>query len=135
MRRKNAIPNEARHTPSLLPNHIINGIALTFHLKGQSSQVSIHARVASDAVADILQTTFEAANNVGYRLQDMRANIATVIESQKDIIKTYIKTFLDDALQKAAANAVAQMEEKLKETGKKQLKTATEGAVASLDKH
>ncbi len=88
-----------------------------------------------DAVADILQTTFEAANNVGYRLQDMRANIATVIESQKDIVKTYIKTFLDDALQKAAANAVAQMEEKLKETGKKQLKTATDGAVASLDKH
>ncbi len=42
-----------------------------FIWKGQSSQVSIHARVALDAVADILQTTFEAVNNVGYRLQDM----------------------------------------------------------------
>lgn len=132
---KNSIPNDVQawHSLSLLLNNL-NGIVLTFRFeKDDPAKFQYLRRVASDAVADILQTVFEAADDVGNRLEDMRTKIATAIESQKDIVKTYVETSLDDALQKAVASAEAQTEEKL-EAAKKQLKIVTQDAVASLDK-
>lgn len=117
---------------SLLNN--LNGIVLTYRFeKDDPTKFRYLRRVASDAVADILQKIFESAEDAGKHIEDLRTNITTAIESQKGTVKTFVETSLDDALQEAAANTAVRTEEKLEEL-KKQLKAVTEDAVSTLDK-
>jgi len=112
----------------------LNAIVLTLRFeKDNATKCQYLRRVASDAVADTLQQLFETAEDAGKHIEEVRTQITTLIESQKDIVKTFVETSLDEALKETIANAEERTAQNLAEA-KKQLAATTGDAVTALNK-